>query len=79
MVTFAIGPRSYTLEVEEEHTEGYDRDDWNHWIEVDNSDFTVRDRILQEESLIPVTIEKSSSGEIVSSADYGCAPSLETF
>jgi len=60
--TFHIGARSYTLRIEDEYIGDYDRDNWNHWISLENSNFTIRDKVLQEESLIPVVVIQSSSG-----------------
>lgn len=55
-VTISIGSVSYTLTVAEEHsTAGYSRDEWPHWEKIDDSCLSVRDKVLAEESLVPVT------------------------
>ena len=60
--TFVFGAISYTLAISEEHSAGYDRDDWSHWDSLEGSCMSVRDKVLAEESFVPVTTVSASGG-----------------
>lgn len=61
--TFTIERQTFTFEIAPEHEQGYDRDDWPHWNKhVGGQCFTVRDKVLAEESLIPVVTVPGASG-----------------
>lgn len=60
---FAIGGFEYRLTIAEEVTGGYRRADWRHWdTNVGGGCFTVRDKVLNEESFAPVRTEPASGG-----------------
>jgi len=53
----------FVLNVEPETLGGYDRGGWPHWTRrVEGHCFTVRDKVLAEESLVPVTTITKKSG-----------------
>jgi len=58
-VSFSFGLVTYSLVVEAEFEGNYDRDEWPHWFSLPDSCMTVRDKVLAEESLIPVTTVRS--------------------
>ena len=54
---------AFTFEIADEVTTGYDRDDWSHWDErLGGACFTVRDKVLAEESFVAVTTVPASGG-----------------
>ncbi len=58
VTTFLIDGVPYAIEIEPEHVGGYDRSDWPHWSQgVGAGCFTVRDKVLVEESVWPVLTE----------------------
>lgn len=60
---FTFGKTAYTLTVAPEFTDGgYDRDQWPHWSSIPGSCFTVRDKVLTEESWGPVTTVPAYNG-----------------
>ena len=61
-VTFTVAGDDFTFEIADEVTTGYDRHDWSHWDEkLGGACFTVRDKVLAEESFIAVTTVPASN------------------
>lgn len=61
--SFNFDGLSFVLDIEPETIGGYDRDDWPHWTEkLGGHCFTVRDKVLAEESFLPVTTVPASNG-----------------
>ncbi len=61
--TFQVDHFAITLQVAPEHPDGYNRDDWPHWnAHVGGGCFTVRDKVLAEESVVPVQTVLGSGG-----------------
>ena len=61
--TFQVDHFAITLQVAPEHPDGYNRDDWPHWnAHVGGGCFTVRDKVLAEESVVPVQTVPGSGG-----------------
>ena len=61
--TFTVAGETFTFEIADEVPQGYDRDDWPHWDEHVGGDcFTVRDKVLAEESFTPVRTVPASNG-----------------
>lgn len=53
----------YNIEVKPETLGNYDRSEWPHWTrKYGGHCFTVRDKVLAEESLVPVTTSAKKSG-----------------
>lgn len=52
----------YELPIRPEVSAGYDRDDWDHWVRVPGTRQNVRDAVLIDESLEPVTTNDGASG-----------------
>lgn len=60
--TFTIDRHAFTFEIVPERG-GYDRDNWPHWnVQLGGQCFTVRDKVLAEESYIPVITTPSGIG-----------------
>ena len=61
--TFTVAGESFVFEIVPEMNAGYDRDDWPHWNEnIGGGCFTVHDKVLAEESFVPVETSMNSSG-----------------
>lgn len=61
--TFTFNRTTYTLRVEPEYAAGtYARSDWPHWASLPGTCFTVRDKVLAEESWLPVMTVPASGG-----------------
>ncbi len=61
--TFTVTGETFIFEITPEMNAGYDRDDWPHWDEkVGGGCFTVRDKVLAEESFLPVETSMNNSG-----------------
>lgn len=61
-ITFTLDRHAFTFEIAPERG-GYDRDNWPHWnVQLGGQCFTVRDKVLAEESYIPVITTPSHVG-----------------
>lgn len=61
--TFQIGQIVFSLRVAEEQPAGYRREDWSLWdAHVGGGCFTVRDKVLNEESVVPVRTVTAGGG-----------------
>ncbi len=61
--TFTVTGETFVFEIAPEMNAGYDRDDWPHWDEgLGGGCFTVRDKVLAEESFVPVETVPASGG-----------------
>ncbi len=61
--TFTVSGETFVFEIADEVNTGYDRDDWPHWDKrVGGGCFTVRDKVLAEESFVPVETVPASGG-----------------
>jgi hypothetical protein len=61
-VTIEVRGNRYEVLIESEYPrDGYDRDNWDLWDRVDGTRFNVRDQVLSDESLVPVTVNEGSS------------------
>ena len=61
--SFDFDGLNFVLQIESETLGGYNRDDWRHWNEkLGGHCFTVRDKVLTEESFLPVTTVPASNG-----------------
>jgi hypothetical protein len=73
--TFDFDGLTFVLEVEAETTGGYVRADWPHWTtRLGGHCFTVRDKVLAEESFIVVTTVPASSGRCRVTAGHWHGP-----
>ncbi len=62
-VTFTVSGETFVFGIANEVNTGYDRDDWPHWDKrVGGGCFTVRDKVLAEESFVPVETVPASGG-----------------
>ncbi len=62
-VTFTASGETFVFGIANEVNAGYDRDDWPHWDKrVGGGCFTVRDKVLAEESFVPVETVPASGG-----------------
>jgi hypothetical protein len=60
--TFTVDRQTFAFEIAPERG-GYDRDNWPHWnVQLGGQCFTVRDKVLAEESYIPVITVPSGIG-----------------
>ena len=61
--TFTVDGHTYSFTIQPEHPQGYLRSDWSHWDEhIGGGCFTVRDKVLAEESFEPVITLPASNG-----------------
>lgn len=61
--TFSIEGHAYSFDIQPEHPQGYDRNDWSLWnAHVGGGCFTVRDKVLAEETVEPVVTVAASNG-----------------
>jgi hypothetical protein len=66
------------LEVAEPKPDGYNRQDWKHWIDEDDDCQDTRQEVLIAESKVPVTFETSKKCE-VAAGKWICPYTGETF
>ena len=61
--TFTVAGETFVFEIAPEQNAGYDRNDWPHWDEdLGGGCFTVRDKVLAEESFVPVETVMNTAG-----------------
>lgn len=61
--TITVSGETFVFEIADEVNAGYNRDDWPHWDkDVGGGCFTVRDKVLAEESFVPVETVPASRG-----------------
>ena len=64
-VTFELGNGQFTFPIAAEVTAGYDRGDWGDWQANAAGCFSTRDKVLSDESLIPVRTRPGAGGRCI--------------